>query len=95
MIIIINIISCWVIAFAAFKSFEWSQKHGTKFSLIMNFILLFNSIFMSFYLINEYNNIMSQPINEKLNNYETISKVVSALFLLSFNRTKRWKRFVS
>jgi NADH:ubiquinone oxidoreductase subunit 6 (subunit J) len=89
MMIIINIISCWIIAFGAFKSFEWTQKHGTKFSLIMNFILLFTSIFMSLYLIKEYQNIISQPINEKLNNYETISKVVFALFLLSFNRTNR------
>jgi hypothetical protein len=89
MMIIINIISCWIIAFGAFKSFEWSQKHGTKFSLIMNFLLLFTSVFMSFYLINEYNNIISQPINEKLNNYETIQKFVFAIFLLSFNRSKR------
>jgi len=86
MMIIINILSCWLIAFGAFKSFEWSQKNGTKFSLIMNFILFFTSIFMSLYLTSEYNNILSQPINERLNNYETISKVVFALFLISFNR---------
>jgi hypothetical protein len=89
MIIIINIISCFLIAFGSFKSFEWSQKHGTKFSLIMNYLLLITSLFMSLYLIKEYNNIMSQPINEKLNNYETMSKVVFALFLLSFNKKKR------
>lgn len=87
--IILNIISCFLIAFGAFKSFEWSQKHGTKFSLIMNYLLMFTSIFMSLYLIKEYDNITSQPINEKLNNYETISKVVFALFLVSFNRKLR------
>lgn len=87
--IIVNIISCFLIAFGAFKSFEWSQKHGTKFSLIMNYLLMFTSIFMSLYLIKEYNNIISQPINEKLNSYETISKVIFALFLISFNRNKR------
>lgn len=87
--IIINIISCWIIAYGAFKSFEWSQANGTKFSLIMNFLLLFISVFMSLYLIKEYKNIVSQPINEKLNNYETISKVVFALFLVSFNRKNR------
>lgn len=89
--IIINIIACFLIAFGAFKSFEWSQLHGTKFSLVTNFLVLFTSLFMAFYLIREYSDIMSKPINEKLNNYETIFKVMIALFLLSFNRQKRTK----
>jgi NADH:ubiquinone oxidoreductase subunit 6 (subunit J) len=88
-VLIINILACWLIAFGAFKAFQWSQEFGTKFSLMMNYLLFLTSIFMSFYLMNEFNNILSQPINERLNNYETVSKVVFALFLVSFTRKKR------
>jgi NADH:ubiquinone oxidoreductase subunit 6 (subunit J) len=89
MTITFSIISYALLSFGSFKAFEWSQKMGTKVTVFINAVLFMACMAMTFYLIKNYNDMLSLPLNKKLNDMESIMKVILAVYLLSFNLKKR------
>lgn len=83
--IIPNIIAYTLMAYGSFRAFNWSQKYGNKFTLIINYLLMVWCSFMSIYLIAEREAIATQPINVMLNAFETTTNIILAIYLLSFN----------
>jgi TRAP-type uncharacterized transport system fused permease subunit len=87
--IIPNIIAYTLMAYGSFRAFNWSQKYGNKFTLIINYLLMCWCAFMAIYLIAEYKAITTHPINIMLNAFETTTNIILALYLLSFNLKNR------
>ena len=86
--IIFNIIAYFLMAIGAYRAFEWSQKYGTKTTMIANYALMFWNIFMVIYLSTNMMEILQQPLNELLNFYESMTNIIIAVYLLSFNLKK-------
>jgi hypothetical protein len=86
--VILNIIAYLLMAVGAYKAFSWSHKYGTRITMIVNYFLMFWNIFMVVYLSSNFKDILSQPLNVMLNFYESITNILIALYLLSFNLKK-------
>jgi hypothetical protein len=74
----------------AYYALDFSIKQGNKVTKIINFCILFWNIFMVFYLVLDYENILKSPLNERLNFYETITNLLLAIWLISF----KFKKYV-
>jgi len=72
----------------SYFALDFSIKKGNKYTKLINFCCLFWNCFMAFYLIIDYKNILSQPLNERLNFFETITNYLLAFWLISFKFTK-------
>jgi hypothetical protein len=86
--IILNIIAYLLMAVGAYRAFSWSHKHGTRFTMVINYFLMFWNIFMVIYLSTNISEILKQPLNELLNFYESMTNILVAAYLLSFNLKK-------
>jgi hypothetical protein len=86
--IISNIIAYVLMAIGAFFAFEFSTKNGSKVTQIINYLILMWNVFMVMYLIVDYDNILKQPLNIRLNFYESITNYLVALWLISFKFIK-------
>jgi hypothetical protein len=83
--ILINIFAYFLMGVGAYRAFSWSQKYGSKFTMILNYALMFWNVFMVLYLSSHIKEITAQPLNELLNLYESATNIIVALYLLSFN----------
>ncbi len=63
--------------------FKTSIRSG-KFLVLLNFLLFSWSAFMAIYLIVDYRNIISSPLNIRLNFYETITNILWPLNMFAF-----------
>jgi hypothetical protein len=72
-----------------FMLFEHSQQTENRMLFIINFIMMCWTLFVSMYLIKQFNVILSQPLNSELNSYETVAKAIFFLYLFIF--IKVWK----
>jgi ABC-type branched-subunit amino acid transport system permease subunit len=63
--------------------FKLSTKHG-GILVFLNFMLFAWSAFMAGYLMVDYHNIISSPLNERLNFYETITNILWPLNVFIF-----------
>jgi hypothetical protein len=86
--ILLNICAYVLMAIGSFFALDFSIKQGNKSTKLINFLILFWNIFMVFYLVVDYKNILSQPLNERLNFFETITNYLLAIWLISFKFTK-------
>jgi hypothetical protein len=82
--ILLNIIAYLLMSIGAYFALDFSIKNGSKYSKIINFIILFWNMFMVIYFIKDYENIIAGPLNERLNFFETITNLLLAFWLLSF-----------
>jgi hypothetical protein len=89
--IILNIIAYFLMGIGAFLAFNFTLKYGTKFTQIINYLILMWNCFMVIYLISDYNNILSQPLNVRLNFFESITNYLLAFWLISFKFFKNGK----
>ena len=87
--IILNIIAYLLMAIGAFFAFEFSTKNGSKVTQIINYLILMWNVFMVMYLIVDYDNILKQPLNIRLNFFETITNFLLAIWLISFKYIKQ------
>jgi hypothetical protein len=71
--------------------FTSSAKYG-GYDVFFNFILFAGSAFITGYLIVDYQHIISSPLNERLNFYETSLKALSVIrFLIWYYRGEKKK----
>ena len=87
--IILNIIAYALMAIGAYFAFEFSTKNGSKLTQIINYLILMWNVFMVMYLIVDYDNILKQPLNIRLNFFETITNFLLAIWLISFKFLKQ------
>jgi hypothetical protein len=78
-------------ALGAYFALDFSVKQGNNFTKIINFVIMFWNVFMVFYFIKDYENIVGSPINERLNFFETVTNWLLAAWLISFRFTKKDK----
>lgn len=86
--IILNTIAYILMSVGSYFALDFSIKQGNEYTKFINFCILFWNIFMSFYLIVDYKDILSQPLNIRLNFFETITNYLLAFWLISFKFTK-------
>ena len=86
--IILNIIAYSLMVLGSYFAFNFSIRQGTKTTQIINYIILMWNTFMVLYLILDYDNIVSQPLNIRLNFFETITNFLLAGWLISFKFIK-------
>jgi hypothetical protein len=86
--IILNIIAYSLMVLGSYFAFSFSIKQGTKTTQIINYLILMWNAFMVLYLILDYDNIISQPLNIRLNFFETITNFLLAGWLISFKFIK-------
>jgi len=89
--IILNTIAYILMSVGSYFALDFSIKQGNEYTKFINFCILFWNIFMSFYLIVDHKNILSQPLNERLNFFETITNYLLAFWLISFKFTEQNK----
>jgi hypothetical protein len=89
--IALNIIAYLLMGIGAFLAFSFTLKHGTKATQVINYLILMWNFFMVFYLIVDYDNILKQPLNIRLNFFETITNYLLAFWLISFKFFKNDK----
>lgn len=82
--IILNIIAYLLMGFGSYHAFSFSMKNGTKITQTINYFIFIWNIFMVFYLIIDYHNILKQPLNVRLNFFESITNYLLAIWLISF-----------
>jgi hypothetical protein len=87
--IILNIIAYSLMAIGAYFAFDFSTKNGSKVTQIINYLILMWNVFMVLYLSIEYDNILKQPLNIRLNFFETITNFLLAVWLISFKFIKK------
>jgi hypothetical protein len=87
--IILNIIAYLLLAIGAYFAFEFSTKNGSKATQIINYLILMWNVFMVMYFITDYHNILSQPLNIRLNFFEVITNLLLAFWLISFKYIKQ------
>ena len=87
--IILNIVAYGVMAIGAYFAFEFSTKNGSKLTQIINYLILMWNVFMVLYLSIDYDNILKQPLNIRLNFFETITNFLLAVWLISFKFIKK------
>jgi large-conductance mechanosensitive channel len=83
--ILINIFAYTLMSLGAYRAFSFSHSYGSRFTMILNYLLLFWCVFMSLYLSSQMQEILEKPLNEKLNLYEAFTNIIIAGYLLSFN----------
>jgi hypothetical protein len=86
--IILNIIAYGLMAIGAYFAFDFSTKNGSKLTQIINYLILMWNVFMVLYLSIDYDKILSQPLNIRLNFFETITNFLLAAWLISFKFIK-------
>ena len=86
--IIPNIIAYGLMAIGAYFALDFSIKQGSKLTKVINFAIMFWNMFMLAYFIKDYDNIMSSPLNVRLNFFETITNFLLAIWLISFKFRK-------
>ena len=86
--IIPNIIAYSLMAIGAYFALDFSIKQGSKITKAINFVIMFWNMFMVAYLIKDYENIFSGPLNVRLNFFETITNFLLAIWLISFRFRK-------
>jgi TRAP-type uncharacterized transport system fused permease subunit len=89
--IILNIIAYCFMAIGAYFAFDFSTKNGSKVTQTINYLILMWNVFMVMYLIIDYDNILSQPLNIRLNFFEVITNLLLAFWLISFKYTTKNK----
>jgi hypothetical protein len=82
--IILNIIAYALMSIGAYFAFDFSARRGTKIMKVINYLIFMWNVFMFSYLVVDYDNIISQPINVRLNFFETITNYLLAFWLISF-----------
>jgi hypothetical protein len=82
--ILINTIAYFLLSIGSYVSFDISVKHGSKFSVVLNYLLMCWSFFMLVYLVFQHDEIVNQPLNVMLNFYETLTNVIIGLYFISF-----------
>lgn len=82
--ITLNIIAYSLMSLGAYFAFDFSTKNGTKITQSINYVIFMWNVFMVIYLFLDYNNILSQPLNVRLNFFEVITNMLLATWLLSF-----------
>jgi hypothetical protein len=87
--IILNIIAYGLMAIGAYFAFDFSTKNGSKLTQIINYLILMWNVFMVLYLSVDYDNIIKQPLNIRLNFFETITNFLLAIWLISFKFIKK------
>jgi hypothetical protein len=87
--IILNIIAYSLMAIGAYFAFDFSTKNGSKLTQIINYLILMWNVFMVLYLSVDYDNIIKQPLNIRLNFFETITNFLLAIWLISFKFIKK------
>jgi hypothetical protein len=87
--IILNIVAYGLMAIGAYFAFEFSTKNGSKLTQIINYLILMWNVFMVLYLSVDYDNILKQPLNIRLNFFETITNFLLAVWLISFKFIKK------
>jgi vacuolar-type H+-ATPase subunit I/STV1 len=87
--IILNIIAYFLMTIGSYFAFDFSMKNGNKVTQIVNYLILMWNVFMVMYLIIDYKNILQQPLNERLNFFETITNFLLAIWLISFKYVKK------
>ena len=87
--IILNIIAYLLMAIGAYFAFDFSTKNGSKATQIINYLILMWNVFMVLYLSIDYDNILSQPLNIRLNFFEVITNMLLAVWLISFKFIKK------
>ncbi len=87
--IILNIIAYSLMAIGAYFAFDFSTKNGSKLTQIINYLILMWNVFMVLYLSIDYDNILKQPLNIRLNFFETITNFLLAVWLISFKFIKK------
>jgi hypothetical protein len=86
--IILNIVAYVLMSIGSYFALDFSIKRGNGVTKMINFCILFWNIFMSFYLVVDYKDILAAPLNERLNFFETITNYLLAFWLISFKFTK-------
>jgi hypothetical protein len=86
--IILNIIAYFLMTIGAYFAFDFSMKNGNKITQTINYLVFMWNCFMLLYLIVDYKEIVSGPINVRLNFFETITNYLIALWLISFRLKK-------
>ena len=81
--VLLNISVCAFMTAVMAFIFNKSTKNG-GYLVFLNFILFAGSAFMTGYLIVDYENIISSPLNERLNLYETTFKALVAVRFLTW-----------
>ena len=87
--IILNIIAYTGMALGSYFALDYSVKNGSKITVFINYVILAWNFFMVIYLIKDYENILSQPLNVRLNFFESITNYLLAFWLLSFKFTHK------
>ena len=87
--IILNIIAYGLMAIGSYFAFDFSTKNGSKLTQIINYLILMWNVFMVLYLSIDYDNILKQPLNIRLNFFETITNFLLAIWLISFKFIKK------
>ena len=82
--IVLNIIAYACMALGAYFALDHSIKEGSKLTVFINYVILAWNMFMVVYLTKDYDNILSQPLNVRLNFFESITNYLLAFWLLSF-----------
>jgi uncharacterized membrane protein len=86
--IILNIIAYACMALGSYFALDHSIKEGGKLTVFINYVILAWNMFMIVYLIKDYENILSQPLNVRLNFFESITNYLLGFWLLSFKFRK-------
>jgi hypothetical protein len=87
--IVLNIIAYACMSLGAYFALDHSIKDGNKITVFINYIVLAWNFFMVVYLIKDYDNILSQPLNARLNFFESITNYLLAFWLISFKFTQK------
>ena len=82
--VILNGIAYACMACGSYFALDHSIKEGSKITVFINYIILAWNLFMVVYFVKDYENIISQPLNERLNFFESITNYLLAFWLLSF-----------
>jgi len=87
--IILNIVAYLLMAIGAYYAFAFSTKNGSKVTQVINYLILMWNVFMVLYLAIDYEKILTQPLNIRLNFFETITNFLLAFWLISFKFLKK------
>jgi large-conductance mechanosensitive channel len=90
-VIIPNITAYTLMAIGAYFALDFSIKHGSKTTEIINFTIMAWNVFMVMYFIKDYQSIVSSPLNERLNFFETATNWLLASWLISFRFAQHTK----
>ncbi len=82
--VILNGIAYACMALGSYFALEHSIKEGSRITVFINYIILAWNFFMVVYFFKDYDNIISQPLNERLNFFESVTNYLLAFWLLSF-----------